>query len=198
MPESSRQPATAARRTGGRSARVRAAVLQATVDVVLERGADALSIAEVAQRAGVHETSIYRRWGTKSALALDAVLDRTAADLPTPDTGSLRTDLLALLHDTAAFVRTPLGGLLLRMAVQEDLAEYEAARDQFWTTRFAVGATVLDRAESRGELRPGVDRRLAFEALTGPLHTRLLLTRAPLDDAFLEGTVDLLLTGIGT
>lgn len=196
MPESSRQPAT--RRTGGRSARVRAAVLQATIDVVLEHGADALSIAEVAQRAGVHETSIYRRWGTKSALALDAVLDRTRTDLPTPDTGTLRGDLLALLHDAAVFVRTPVGGLLLRMAVQEDLAEYEAARDQFWTARFAAGATVLDRAGTRGELRPGVDRRLAFEALLGPLHTRVLLTREPLDDAFLEGTVDLLLAGIGS
>ncbi len=194
MPESTRRPA--ARRTGGRSARVRAAVLQATIDVVLEHGADGLSIAEVAQRAGVHETSIYRRWGTKSALALDAVLDRTRTDLPTPDTGTLRGDLLALLHDVAVFVRTPVGGLLLRMAVQEDLAEYEAARDQFWTARYAVGATVLDRAESRGELRPGVDRRLAFEALLGPLHTRVLLTREPLDDAFLEGTVDLLLAGL--
>lgn len=194
MPESTRRPA--ARRTGGRSARVRAAVLQATIDVVLEHGADGLSIAEVAQRAGVHETSIYRRWGTKSALALDAVLDRTRTDLPTPDTGTLRGDLLALLHDVALFVRTPVGGLLLRMAVQEDLAEYEAARDQFWTARYAVGATVLDRAESRGELRPGVDRRLAFEALLGSLHTRVLLTREPLDDAFLEGTVDLLLAGL--
>jgi len=175
---------------------VRAAVLEATVDVLLDGGLDAISIAEIAQRAGVHETSIYRRWGTRTNLALDAVLDRTRSEVPVPDTGALRTDLSALVHGTAAFVRTPLGELLVRMALREDMAEYEGARERFWTHRFAAGSAVLDRAEQRGELRPGVDRHLVFEALMGPLHMRLLLTREPLDDAFLDGVVDLVLAGI--
>jgi hypothetical protein len=55
---------------------------------------------------------------------------------------------------------------------------------------------VLARAEQRGELRPGTDHRLVFEALMGPLHMRLLLTREPLDDAFLQGVVDLVVAGI--
>ena len=55
---------------------------------------------------------------------------------------------------------------------------------------------VLDRAEARGELRQGVDRRLALEALIGPLHVRLVLTREPVDDAFHEAVVDLVLAGI--
>ncbi|WP_282699715.1 TetR/AcrR family transcriptional regulator [Streptomyces sp. CC219B] len=186
-----------ARRPGGRSARVRAAVLAATVEVLLDGGLDALSIGEVARRAGVHETSIYRRWGTRANLALDAVLDRTETELPVPDTGALPTDLGALLRHTAAFARTPLGELLLRMAVREDMAEYEGARERFWDHRFAAGAAVLDRAEQRGELRPGIDRRLALEALLGPVHMRLLLTREPLDDAFLDGVVDLVVSGVG-
>ncbi|MDN3027934.1 TetR/AcrR family transcriptional regulator [Streptomyces sp. S.PB5] len=175
---------------------MRAAVLAAAVDELLDGGLEAFSIGQVARRAGVHETSIYRRWGTRAALALDAVLDRTDAEIPVPDTGSLRTDLSALLHDAAAFVRTPLGELLVRMALREDMAEYEDARERFWNHRFAAGAAVLDRAEHRGELRPGIDRRLAFEALTGPLHMRLLLTREPVDDAFLESVVDLVLGGM--
>ncbi|MFD8307652.1 TetR/AcrR family transcriptional regulator [Streptomyces sp. NPDC059690] len=184
------------RRPGGRSARVRAAVLAATVEVLLEGGLDALSIGDIARRAGVHESSVYRRWGTRFNLALEAVLDRTRTEVPVPDTGALRTDLNALLRGTAAFVRTPLGELLLRLALRADMAEYEGARERFWHHRFAAGSAVLTRAEERGELRPGLDHRLVFEALMGPLHMRLLLTREPLDEAFLDGVVDLVLAGI--
>ncbi|MBK3644336.1 TetR/AcrR family transcriptional regulator [Streptomyces sp. MBT33] len=184
------------RRPGGRSARVRAAVLAATVDVLLEGGLDALSIGDIARRAGVHESSVYRRWGTRFNLALEAVLDRTRTEVPVPDTGALRTDLAALLQGTAAFVRTPLGELLLRLALRADMAEYEGARERFWDHRFAAGSAVLTRAEERGELRPGLDHRLVFEALMGPLHMRLLLTREPLDETFLDGVVELVLAGI--
>ena len=175
---------------------MRAAVLRATVDALLDHGYDALSIGEIARRAGVHETSIYRRWGNKTSLALDAVLSRSHAAIPAPDTGSLRGDLLALLHGIAAFNNTPLGELLVRMALTHGGPEYEAARKQFWAERFAIASLVLDRAEERGELRPGADRLLTFETLIGPLHVRRLLTREPLDDSFLEGVVDLLLAGI--
>lgn len=173
-------------------------MLAATVDVLLDGGLETFSIGEVARRAGVHETSIYRRWGTRAALALDAVLDRTGTEIPVPDTGSLRGDLSALLHGAAAFVRTPLGALLVRMALREDMAEYEDAREQFWNHRFAAGSAVLARAEQRGELHPGIDHRLVFEALMGPLHMRLLLTREPLEDTFLDGVVDLVLDGIAS
>ena len=171
-------------------------MLQATVDSLLDRGYEALSISEIARRAGVHETSVYRRWGTKANLTLDAVLSRSLTGIPAPDTGSLRGDLLALLRGIAAFNNTALGELLVRMALTHGAPEYEAARAQFWAERFAIGASVLDRAESRGELRPGVDRLLTFETLIGPLHVRKLLTREPLDDGFLEGVVDLILAGI--
>ena len=89
------------RRTGGRSARVHTAVLAATIDVLLDRGIDGLTIAEIAERAGVHETTVYRRWGTKANLALEAVLSTSILEIPAPNTNSLRGDLLALLHGVA-------------------------------------------------------------------------------------------------
>ena len=67
-----------------------AAVLEAAADVLFERGFDTLSIREIAERAGVHESSIYRRWGTKADLVVDALLSRLGREVPTPDTGSLR------------------------------------------------------------------------------------------------------------
>ncbi len=189
----SRQPG---RRPGGRSARVRAAVLAATAQALLKHGLDGLSVADVAGRAGVHEVSIYRRWGTRANLALDAVLAEISTAVPEPDTGSLRGDLRVLLHEIRELITSPLGQVLLQLAVRPGLGEYEPARDAFWAARLAVADRVLQRAESRGELLPGVDRHVAAETLVAPLSLRMLLTREPLDDAFIETVVDLVTGGI--
>lgn len=185
-----------ARRPGGRSAQVRAAVLAATIDALLERGPDGVSIGDIAARAGVHETSVYRRWGTKAHLVVDAVLGRTDAQFDAPQTGTLRGDLTALLNEIAVFATTPLGRLLLELAVRQGGAEYGEAGEKFRTERFRAGMTVLARAEERGELRPGLDHRLALETLIGPLHVRLLLTHGEIDGDFIDAVVELVLSGI--
>ncbi|MEU6394511.1 TetR/AcrR family transcriptional regulator [Streptomyces sp. NPDC046939] len=183
-------------RPGGRNARLRTAVLAATVDLLVERGLDALSMGEVAKRAGVHESSVYRRWGTKANLAVNAVLSRTDATLLPPDTGSLRQDLVALLSDVAAFVTTDLGRLLVQLATRQDMPEYEAARQAMRTDRFRAGTVVLERAAARGELRPGTDPQLALETLLGPLHLRILFSTQPADEAFVTAVVDQVMRGI--
>jgi AcrR family transcriptional regulator len=190
-----RQPV---RRTGGRSARVRAAVIDATLTALRTRGLDDLSITQIAQRAGVHPTTIYRRWGGRSNLALDAVLSETEAEIPAPDTGSLRGDLLAVVRGIAAFLRTPLGELVVRLALRRDLPEYEAARGGYWAQRFRSGAALFERARARGELRANVDPVLALETLIGPMYVRMLMTGEPLDDALLVRCVDLVMDGIAT
>jgi AcrR family transcriptional regulator len=187
---------TPSRRPGGRSARVRAAVLAATTQALLEHGLDELSVADVAHRAGVHEVSIYRRWGTRANLALDAVLAEIRTVVPEPDTGSLRGDVRALLYEIRGLITSPLGQILLQLAVRPDLGEYRPARDAFWAARLAVAGRVLERAESRGELQAGLDRHVAVETLVAPLSLRMLLTREPLDDAFLEAVADLVTGGI--
>ena len=190
------RPPAKTRRTGGRSARVRAAVLCATLDALLDGPAGELTIRDVAQRAGVHETSIYRRWGTRSNLILDAVLSEIQAAVPAPDTGSLRSDLVALMTSIAAFISTPIGGLLLRLALRDDLPEEHDARERFWAERFTTGQRVLQRAQARGELRAGLDYRLIIETLIGALYVRLLLTREPVAGPVVEHIVDLVLAGI--
>lgn len=184
------------RRTGGRSALVRAAVLEASIAVLIERGVDAFTIKEVSDRAGVHETTVYRRWGTKDNLALDALLSTVMVENPTPDTGSLREDLLAVVRTLASLMGTTLGDSLIRMGLKRDVPDYEGVRDIFWTDRYSRFATILDRAEARGDLSPGIDRRTTMLTLVGPLYMRLLLTREPLNDGFLQDIVDLLLNGM--
>lgn len=190
-------PARPVRRTGGRSARVTAAVLDATVDLLHERGPEGLTIAAVAQRSGVHETSIYRRWHSVPELGLAAVLSRVRVEIPPPDTGSLDGDLLALMRSAAEFIATPLGGTLLRLAVrQAHDPQFRDARDSFWASRFEFMDGVLTRAEERGELRPGLDRQVVVEMLSAPLHLRTLLTGQPVDEAYLTRVVATLLAAI--
>ena len=185
------------RRTGGRSARVRRTVLDAAIKVLVEGGPERFGIPEVAERAGVHKTSIYRRWGDAGSLLLDALLSRAGEELPVPDTGSLEEDLLRLVEEVAAFLEGALGGALVRMAVSmvsnEDLV---AARREYFSGRFARVAEVFERAVEREELPAETDPHLALETLVGPLYLRVLVTGEPLDEAFQKAVVEILLGGL--
>ena len=187
------------RRTGGRSARVREAVLKATLRVVAEQGADAASIGEIARQARVHETSIYRRWCTKEHLILDALLDYSEEQLPIPDTGTLRDDLVAFATAVTNYLASPLGRTVARsMAVADDDVTLAATRAQFWRSRFDLARVIVDRAKSRGELPDDIDPGMALELLIAPLHFRTLLTRQPVDEQLAGQVVDLLLKGIAS
>lgn len=187
------------RRTGGRSARVRETVLRATLQVVAEHGADAVSIGEIARQAGVHETSIYRRWRTKEHLILDALLDYSQQQLPVPDTGTLRDDLVAFATSVTNYLASPLGRTLARsMAVADDDVALAATRAQFWQSRLDLARVMVERATSRGELPADVDPAMALELLIAPLHFRALLTRQPVDEQVAGQVVDLLLKGIAS
>ena len=187
------------RRTGGRSARVREAVLKATLRVVAEQGADAASIGEIARQARVHETSIYRRWRTKEHLILDALLDYSEEQLPIPDTGTLRDDLVAFATAVTNYLASPLGRTVARsMAVADDDVTLAATRAQFWRSRFDLARVIVDRAKSRGELPDDIDPAMALELLIAPLHFRTLLTRQPIDEQRAGQVVDLLLKGIAS
>src|SRR4051794_32255220 len=94
-------------RPGGRSERVRVAVLRAALEQLLARGYDALSVGEVAESAGVAVTTVYRRWPTKAELAAAALGEFAAAANPMPDSGDLERDLRALLAQIVDLLRRP-------------------------------------------------------------------------------------------
>jgi AcrR family transcriptional regulator len=185
------------RRPGGRSAKVRAAVTTATLELLAEAGPSGLSIAEVAKRAGVHETSIYRRWGTRDRLVLDALVTRSAELLHIRDTGSVRGDLVALGQQVVAYATSPLGEALYRtMAACNDDDGTAIARSQYWAARFTECHVLVERARDRGELPATVDTRLLLEAFVSPIHFRLLLTREAVDEALLEALAEVAVRGV--
>ncbi len=184
-------------RPGGRSARVRQSVLDATLTLLAERGLDGVTVADIADSAGVHETSIRRRWRTRENLICDALLNYSETHLPIPDTGSLRTDLAAFASELATYLTTPLGrALLYAMARTGEDPVLAEARTAFWQTRYEIASAMLERAVARGELPATVDSRLALEALIAPLNFRALLTDEPPDGDLPRRLADLVLDGI--
>jgi AcrR family transcriptional regulator len=172
-------------------------VLKATLQAVAEQGADAASISEIARQAGVHETSIYRRWPTKEHLLLDALLDYSEATLPIPDTGSLRGDLVEFATEVTAYLASPLGTTLARaMAVAGDDDTLAAARAQFWKSRLDLSSAMIERAKARNEVPTDLDAATALELVIAPLHFRALLTHQAIDEHAIGQLVDLLLAGL--
>ncbi|MGW3286116.1 TetR-like C-terminal domain-containing protein [Streptomyces sp. NPDC001002] len=189
--------AEASRRPGGRSARVRADVLRSTLEALAENGTSGLTVSEIARRSGVHATSIQRRWGTPQNLILDALLTYSQEQLPAPDTGTLRDDMVALARLIAAYLNTPLGAALAHaMAAAEEDPQLAESRAQFWQARYDAVRVIVDRAVDRRELAADTDHQLALELLVAPLHFRALLIRQPIEEDWIERTVDTLLRGL--
>jgi hypothetical protein len=144
----------------------------------------------------VHETSIYRRWKTREYLIIEALIDRARAELPAPDTGSLRDDLISVAQSAAAFVGSPAGLGLLRAVAQAPATAHEELHT-FWEARRESLAIIVDRAKHRGELRPEADGHLIIETLIAPLHFRMLLSQEPIGPELPEQLTDLVLHGVG-
>ena len=141
-------------RPGGRSRRVRRAVLDAVVELLEEGGARAVTIAEVAKRSGVNASSIYRRWRGVDALILDAAQDLSLDAIEVADTGSLEDDLCVTAVSVAAFLRTDLGIAMARALIDAPPEVLERIGDwpQFWATRLRRFEPVFTRAAARGEV----------------------------------------------
>jgi len=185
------------RRQGGRSARVRSSVLQSAFTVLTQKGVEGFTIAEVAKRAKVHETSIYRRWGHPTALVLEACLHFAEHALVIPDTGSLRSDLVSLLERLAALLASPLGQAVLALSALRH-PEAVAARRRYWRQRFNLAEAILDRAVSRGEFPREADPIVFLEVLIAPLYLRALVTAESLNDWPIGEIIDRVLDGYGS
>ena len=182
------------KRPGGRSARVQDAVLRSALTLIAEKGADGVTVADVAERSGVHETSIYRRWATPKALVLDACMRLTADAVPAPDTGSLRSDLVAMMRAAVALHRSPQGQIIVALnRLGDDKAQ--CARRDFWRERFRLLQPMFDRAVVRGEFPTDVDPLPLLETLIAPLHFRLLVSAESLDDWPIVEMVERVLKG---
>lgn len=178
-------------RPGGRSARVRDAVIDAVRAELLESGYGGLTHGSVAKRAGVDRTTVYRRWPTRARLAMDGLVGLAEDNVEIPDSGSIENDLLGLARSVAGLLgdRSVIRLLLAFAAARGDDPDLREIGIGFWNARLAAGSHIITGAAKRGEIEPVDDPNLVLEMLLGPLYFRALLDGRPIDDTFIEATV---------
>ncbi|MBG0563836.1 TetR/AcrR family transcriptional regulator [Actinoplanes aureus] len=175
-------------RPGGRTARIRAAVLRAAADALVEHGFDRLDLADVARRAEVGKTTVYRRWGTAAGLVADLLEDMAEQSSPRTDTGSLAEDLRANAELVQRTLTDPRQGALFRAVIVAATCDSRAAEalHRFYAVRIAEWAPCVEQAVQREEVPPGTDAAEVIRAVSAPLYYRLLISGDPVDPATAE------------
>ena len=175
----------------------RAKMLGAATDLVLEAGVGGFSVDEVARRSGVAKTTIYRHFSSAKEL-LVAALDQIMIAPTTPDTGSLREDLLEYLES----VRPTFANVTLRIVFFEIYAA--AARDAelrvlhqtLMRDRAGPTRAIFDNARARGELSADIDYPTMLEIVQGPFIVRSMLRPETLADVDLDALADRMHTAL--
>jgi AcrR family transcriptional regulator len=169
-------------------------ILEQLLALLGSHGYAGLTLDELAARSGVAKTTILRRWPSKAAVAAAGVERLALQSVDVPDSGTLRVDLLALLHGAEeTFVRGR-GQFVARLI--REAGHHPEIADLVYTvihTRRQAYRRVLALAIARGELAPSVDQELLIDLLIGPIWTRLLITRDPITREYVDSIVEAVL-----
>ena len=135
---------------------LREAVFAAALEEISVVGVRGASMDSIAQRAGTGKAALYRRWPNVRALALDVFISTLEDTMPasSPDSGSLRVDLLSSLTTLSRELDSNLG-IVLRELISE--AAHDPRVSEEFQTRFGLAKqmealSVLQRAIDRGEI----------------------------------------------
>ncbi|MEU1216453.1 TetR/AcrR family transcriptional regulator [Streptomyces sp. NPDC005791] len=203
----SRSPTGPIRSGRPRSAEADAAILEATRASLVDLGWSKLTMGDVATRAGVAKTTLYRRWAGKNELVVDAVAV-LFDELELPDLGSLAADVQAVVLQFAALLERPETKTAL-MAVVAESTRDEALRDRIRASIVTRQKHLVlqgrERAQQRGELPTEPDAVVAartadliFDVIAGAVVHRTLVSAEPVDTDWARRFTLLLLSGLGT
>lgn len=178
-----------------RGAKVVKAVLDATVQELGRQGFAGLSVEDVATRAGVNKTTVYRRWPTKSELVRAALLAANVATGELPNTGDVYGDLLEHTRGLRDRLASPVGRSIFIALLADDPAVASLA-EELRRHGEARMRKILRRAIQRGELPRGLDMDLVGDVIFSQLQFRVLFVReATLSDQFLRKVIDVAIAG---
>ncbi|WP_406353292.1 TetR/AcrR family transcriptional regulator [Streptomyces sp. NBC_01635] len=204
-----------------RSERSRRAIYDAAIALVVEVGYPKTTIEGIAARAGVGKQTIYRWWGSKADVLLEAFLDlseqaaRTAAQeheshegqegraghesQGIPDTGDLAADLKLVLRATVDELRDPGFEAPSRALAAEGVVNEELGRRfvaQLLEPQLQLYVDRLRSAQEAGQVRPDIDPRIALELFVSPLAQRWLQYTGPITYEYTDTLVDYALNGL--
>jgi AcrR family transcriptional regulator len=174
-----------ARALDERVRRSRTKVLEATTELLFERGYAGATVDEISRRSGVAKTTIYRHWPKRTDLLRNAC-SALGTPLDTPDDGDFAADMIALMTNLASLLRSAKWTSVLPSIIDaaERDPEIAAMYSKLQQGYSAPFATLIQRAKRKGELRRDADEAMLIAALTGPLFYRRWFSREPLTDDF--------------
>jgi AcrR family transcriptional regulator len=171
-------------RTGGRSARVREAVLSAVLHELDVNGYAALSVEGVAARAGVNKTTIYRRWPTLDDLLVDALMTWSEDAIGGHETGNIETDLLTLGRELADQLNGGIGRQIVAVVLTAGLRspQLREATRRYFDQQAVRAQPIVTQAIDRGELPANTDANALLTTFRAPLFYRMVTTGDPIDE----------------
>ena len=196
LPRARPQSAPAKARVGGRSARIVARVLETTLEVLGHAGFGRLRIEDVASRAGVNKTTIYRRWPTRADLVV-AALTTMAGPPRATEVGRLEVDLVSLFMSATTLRSTAAGrGIVSALIAERGDPEVDRVCRELRDMHRRPARILLEHARRRGELPGRADVDLLLDVLTGAIYGRLRECPEPLDADWVRRVIRLVLSGV--
>lgn len=180
-----------------RSEEAHQSALDATAELLLDVGVEGVTLEEVAARSGVAKSTLYRHFGSKEALLVQAAR-RFVIEHPTPDTGCLADDLALLFgRYVPAEEAQRLPDLLpmLLDAANRDPGLRDLVEDLLAERRRPI-RTVLELAQHRGEISPDIDLDVALALVVGPFTYRRMIDRAEITPEFSNAVLDAAIAGL--
>jgi AcrR family transcriptional regulator len=169
-----------------------AAIESAVLQLLIDRGPNAVTMEAVAAAAKTSKPVLYRRWADRHALMRDMLLRTAVATIPHEDTGSYRSDMLAVLRGWVKMFRgrraAALRAVVAAMTFDPELAQAFRAGVIEW--RKEQMSALLARGIRRGDVRPDVSIAIARELAQSVLWHRLLITGDPITDDLVVALVD--------
>ena len=182
---------TSKKRPGGRTERTRRAVLDAAFAIAGDAGYGGLTVDSIAERSGVHKTTIYRKWGSVDEILFDAVLSRAESAVPLIQTGDARSDLMAMARSVARNLEEPasraVAGAVLSRSDDSSLNQFS---DTFWRVRIAGATEIVAAGQAERQIDPDLDPSIVVHKIVGPIWFRVMVLRSPVDEPFIEALVD--------
>jgi AcrR family transcriptional regulator len=172
-------------------------VLEVALQELARVGFARVSVPEIAERAGLNKTSVYRRWPTKEALVAAALGSAMGHETALPDTGTMRGDMLAFALRAAGWAESPLGrGVMRTLWADGESPEVRALVQGLVRSQSPGPRAIFDRAKARGEIPATADVRMALTVVAGAIAHRTFVEGARATPAFVRRLVDLVAQGL--
>ena len=177
------------KRPGGRTADVTRRINEAILDLMAEGGIEHCTFQNVAARAGIERSTLYRRNPDRWPTIMEAIIHLAERETANFNTGAFRTDLTGTLLNLSRVLNSSLGPPLMSVAAALQSGAASGQAEAFWASRQQHLAPMFETAISRGELPADVDRDRLFAMAAGPIYFRKFIASQPVTDDWVRSVV---------